>query len=65
MYRHQGMLPIGGLGCCGGHVPMGADETQANVGGGATSWISGALIVGLAVVMFAIDTKDPLSLKKS
>jgi len=44
---------------------MGADETQANVGGGATSWISGALIVGLAVVMFAIDTKDPLSLKKS
>lgn len=67
MYRHQGMLPIGGLGCCGAHVPMGADETQASVGGGggATTWVAGGIIVGLAVLMFAIDTKDPMGLKKA
>jgi hypothetical protein len=46
---------------------MGADETQASVGGGggATTWVAGGIIVGLAVLMFAIDTKDPMGLKKA
>jgi hypothetical protein len=52
-----------------GFQGLGDDATaapaEANATGSATSWVTGGLILGLAVVMFAIDTKDPLGLKKA
>jgi hypothetical protein len=55
MYYPTGM---GALGCCGGAVPMGADESQASTAGGsATTWISGGILVGLAILVFSVDTK--------
>jgi hypothetical protein len=46
----------------GDDVPAAPAEASM---GSSTSWIAGGLILGLAVVMFAIDTKDPLGLKKA
>jgi hypothetical protein len=42
----------------------GSDSTQGAMGSG-TTWVAGGLLVGLAVLMFAIETKDPLGLKTS
>jgi len=37
---------------------MGADESQASTAGGsATTWISGGILVGLAILVFSVDTK--------
>jgi hypothetical protein len=41
---------------------LGADTAQM---GSGTSWVAGGLLVGLAVVIFAIDAKDPLGLRGS
>jgi hypothetical protein len=57
------MLPIGGLGCCGGHVPMGAEpsqESSVSGSGSGTTWVTGGLLIGLAILVFAIDKKAPL-----
>ena len=41
-----------------------AAPAEASIGS-ATSWVTGGLILGLAIVMFTIETKDPLGLKKA
>jgi hypothetical protein len=62
MYYPVGM---GALGCCAGAMGDEAPETETVKAGSATSWISGGLLVALAVTMFVLDTKDPLGLKRS
>jgi len=70
MYRQGMYYPtgMGAFGCCSG--AMGDDDappatTQASTGGSAATWVSGGILVGLAALMFAIDTKDPMGLKKT
>ena len=68
MYRQGMYYPtgMGAFGCCSG--AMGDDApptTQASTGGSAATWVSGGILVGLAALMFAIDTKDPMGLKKT
>lgn len=65
MYR---MSTFGALGCCGGSVPMGADDQPPPpppqvATAGATPWISGGIILALAVIVFAVDTKGPAALR--
>lgn len=62
------MLPIGGLGCCGGHVPMGIDDEgpdSAGGGGNTMSWVFGGMLVGFAILVFSIDVENPMGLKKA
>jgi len=70
MYRQGMYYPtgMGAFGCCAG--AMGDDvappaTTQASTGGSAATWVSGGLLVGLAALMFTIEAKDPLGLKKT
>jgi hypothetical protein len=70
MYRQGMYYPtgMGAFGCCAG--AMGDDAappatSQASAGGSGTTWVSGGILVGLAVLMFTIETKDPLKFKKT
>jgi hypothetical protein len=41
------------------------EDEKASAAGGAVSWITGGILVGLAIVVFALDTKGPPALRKA
>lgn len=57
---------MAGLGDNGATDAPAAPSSEAGMSmGSSTSWITGGIILGLAVAVFWFDTKDPLGFKKA
>lgn len=55
---------MAGLGDNGSSADVPSSDASMSTGS-STSWITGGIILGLAIAVFWFDTKDPLGFKKA